>query len=246
MAEFRFDEETHRYFLEDRELPSVTRVIGQLHKWGLDQWHANEPVDYLAEVMRDMVRGETHPDLHDIDDYAAQAKALPKKIARDAADIGKEVHKWIADFLRNQPPTEPSCEQVKRACDGFLRWWHESPGGVPEVIAVEEPVYHPTYLYAGTPDFIIRRDKFLYVVDIKTGNAFREPELLMQLAAYAEAWDIMCADYETKWIEGCIGVRLDKKTGLVYERNYTDVYEDGVPFSMFLHLLEFYNEAHAK
>jgi len=240
MAEFRFDEKAHKYFLGDRELPSVTRVIGQLHKYGLNQWYANEPVDYLAEVMRDMVRGETHPDLHDIDDYAAQAKALPKKIAREAADIGKEVHKWIADFLRNQPPTDPSNEQVKRACDGFLRWWHESPGGVPEVIAVEEPVYHPTYLYAGTFDFIMQRGGEVCLVDIKTGKDFRIPQLPMQLMAYAGAW----IQGRLPFIDHLAGLRLDPKTGLVYEKS-CDKGADRY-FNMFLHLLEFYNEAHAK
>jgi len=239
MAEFRFDEETHRYFLEDRELPSVTRSTNggltsgtlmsrsTISRKSCGTWCAAKPIPTCTILTTTRHKQKR----------CQKRSHVMRLISEKKYTNGSRI------FCGINPR---QIEQVKRACDGFLRWWHESPGGVPEVIAVEEPVYHPTYLYAGTPDFIIRRDKFLYVVDIKTGNAFREPELLMQLAAYAEAWDIMCADYETKWIEGCIGVRLDKKTGLVYERNYTDVYEDGVPFSMFLHLLEFYNEAHAK
>lgn len=56
----------------------------------------------------------------------------------------------------------------------------------PKFIAIEERIYHPTYMYAGTIDRVEEDYKVLAIVDVKTGTPCRGNQV--QLKAYAEAY----------------------------------------------------------
>lgn len=62
-----------------------------------------------------------------------------------------------------------------------------------ELLGIEEPLFHPTYLYAGTRDRKLRMGGAVGVADIKTGTSERWHSL--QLAAY-QACDAAC---EKRW-----------------------------------------------
>jgi hypothetical protein len=57
-----------------------------------------------------------------------------------------------------------------------------------KAVIIEEPSYHPVYLYGGTPDrvgtIVYKGEAHLALVDIKTG--MQHPSVKIQLAAYRE------------------------------------------------------------
>lgn len=103
----------------------------------------------------------------------------------EARDRGTAVHKIIGELLGGPPADVPWDMQAEAApyVAAFESWWGMRAY---TPIAVEKPMIHETWGYAGTPDLVARFNDTMVIVDFKTGAPARWHSL--QTAAYAMLW----------------------------------------------------------
>lgn len=179
----------HVYRREKAHKPGVTTVAKILDSPNLDDWKVRVQVEGTARV------AHANPPLfgEPCDVYTARLVALGKaqyehqRIADEAADLGKQVHKLVEHAIRAMlgQPTEPPAV-TEQAHFVFAGWtgWAKGEGFVP--LACESRVYNSAADYCGTFDCLaILRGK-LGVVDWKPTDVLY-PNRRMQLSAYVEA-----------------------------------------------------------
>lgn len=149
---FRFNPDTHEYFLADKPLLSVTRV---LERAGLVSYPS--ATDYHKE------RGT----------FVHRASEM--------------VDRGTLDWAALDPVLIPYCEAYRKFVEEAR----------PEIVLSETPMYHGTYLYAGTFDRVIRLNGITSLIDLKTGSP--HPATALQVAAYSELVrvnaDIVCSKH---------------------------------------------------
>ncbi len=156
----------------------------------------------------------------------------------EAADIGTGTHEAIKEYLKTGKKPKGLAPEVRKTFDAFLIFAKEMKLG--KIIASEKIVYS-AYGYVGTLDIVAPiYSNFLerigkYLMDVKTSKGFYYPEMPLQLAAYANAFE----ETTGETIDGIGIIRLDKESGLPYWKDYTDKRE--VSFKGFLSLLDFVN-----
>ena len=212
----KFDGRAHAYTWEEKGLfvPGVTKILSRSAKEGLLPWASNTAADY---VYNSLVANSTIGAVKDTDDITVnigelkrickEAKGAYRRVSKEAADIGKKVHKFAEQWLSGEQPGIPpeADERIALGCEAFLRWLreHDVRPLIPEKVC-----FSKRWLYAGTCDFWGYIDGELTVGDFKTSKAVYIDHLL-QTAAYQVA------------IEEELGVtvparqliRLDKTTG---------------------------------
>ena len=218
-GEFTFDEEAHAYFFNGDPVPGVTSILRVIDKPALMPWAIGVTRDYwLAQVNA----GRT--------DYAKIHKEswnANKKISKDAADIGKQVHLYAEMFFKKQPLPELTTDSAKRGVEAFHKWLEAHKV---EVVASERLVFSKEHYYGGTCDFVAKIDGVLAVGDIKTSKGIF-PEMRLQTAAYQHAMqEEKGMKFEARWI-----VRFDKVSG---EFEAKPFYEFDLDFKGFLAALE--------
>ena len=113
------------------------------------------------------------------------------------------MHEYVEKDLLGEelPPVTPNMERAVAAWQA----WKEKEGLI-EVVAIEQPVYHPDG-YAGTIDAVIRvQDGGLRVLDWKTSSRHYDKTSL-QIAAYARVWEYVTAQS----VKSGLVIRFDKK-----------------------------------
>lgn len=114
---------------------------------------------------------------------------VPWEILAAACDRGSDVHAashYYDDDDLDEDQLHATQPQIWNYLQGYKRFLRDCE---PNYTAIEEPVYHPTLRFAGTPD---RRGEFTYkrerikrsVIDIKTSEV-----------AYPIAWEPQCIAY---------------------------------------------------
>jgi genome maintenance exonuclease 1 len=122
-------------------------------------------------------------------------------LRQQATDRGKVIHKLIEARLKGEvlecPPD----------VNGF---WNEALrvlGAIGEVVASEQPVYHPQLHYAGTLDLLAYWQGSLTLFDFKTSHREKRSQWLtdakLQIAAYRGAYERL---YDTEIAQGLIVV----------------------------------------
>lgn len=215
------------YKINGKRVPGVTTVIGsQLgwNKFALIKWAGTEGL-----------KGND-----------------PSKVRDNAAEIGTLAHSLIHDhvnrILKGKDPTktknnikwEEYCNNnikyVKQAFVGFLKWEEKTK---PIYKAAEMLVTNKFYKYGGTLDLIAEipagDTTELAVVDFKTGDGFY-PEMIIQLAAYADAYEI---ENEPITLDKYIILQIDKTTGS-YHEHIISKKAISKGWSVFVHLLALY------
>lgn len=93
-----FNEKSHRYKINDEYVPSVTSIIGIIHKEELFQWAIHHPEAYIRET---------------------QEKSVT---------IGSQVHEAIMKILKNERVeiTTDYPTEVQTGINAFLKWQKES------------------------------------------------------------------------------------------------------------------------
>lgn len=92
---------------------------------------------------------------------------------------GSHVHKMIELYLQGVLDEDTLDPLLSPYLQGFRQFQADS--GI-EIQGVETPMYHPQYLYAGTPDIWGSLNNVSTLIDVKTGSAAKWH--LLQLAAY--------------------------------------------------------------
>lgn len=143
-----------------------------------------------------------------LEGLACRAKSGNNKINEEATEIGGKVHEVIEKELLGEPVPEPLLKDERLAL--AISAWHEwrDKVGFAEVIAVEQPLYHPDG-FAGTIDAIVRLSSgAVAMLDWKTSTRFY-PKYALQIAAYARGWEYVSAQRTTE----SYVIRFDKKLG---------------------------------
>lgn len=109
----------------------------------------------------------------------AAAEGTQVHNAAEAFLSGEEI-KWIDDFGNVKYSLE-----VWKMILKFADFWNKYK---PELITAEYHLFSDQYQYAGTADLIVRLNKKLWLLDIKTSNSLHTSYNL-QLASYAKAWN---------------------------------------------------------
>lgn len=178
MSEFRRKNhgKGHSYYLGERKLDGVTTILSKgLPKPALVQWAANTAAALAVDEWDRLA--ELPP--------SERLKVISKapNAARDAAAVkGTRVHA-LADKLANGEEVavpEDIAGQVE-ACVRFLDEWDV------QTIFTERPVYHDSYLYAGTFDLLALLGDKVWLLDFKTNKSGPFGDTAFQLAAYRHA-----------------------------------------------------------
>lgn len=150
------------YEYNGQRLPRVTTVLGILSKPGLEKWKHRVG---LVEAER---------------------------VSREAAGLGTEIHaacEYIARcHMAGDLPLMGPPPHLRSFVEAYHGWLAEN---VEAVESVEQFVYHPRDLYAGTADLTVRlRDGRRMLVDIKSSNSI-DGSYRLQTSAYADALDAL-------------------------------------------------------
>lgn len=191
----------HVYRLRGKHVPNVSTIGDEWHKDKLERWKIR--VQREADIRTAWkVLGLTS-----FDDEAAFAAFFEQeagdeyehqKQAREAADVGKQVHAMIEDHIKKKlgiPSEAAKALQVGDEAislfDSWLRWEREhefTPLGI-ELRVLHEPLW-----YCGTVDLLARVEDQHSVLDWKTKKLKTKrpwPDELVQNIAYRKALESM-------------------------------------------------------
>mgnify|MGYP003418558515 CR=1 FL=1 len=195
MSEFTFNEKTHRYYLDGKQMTGVTTILGVIAKPQLIKWSADMAVDYIKERVH-------HVDIDTLyNEVLVEARNAWTKKRDDSADLGKAVHAEIEQYIKCKIAGLDwftDNPQVQH----FINW---SDKYKVQFIASEEQVYSVKLFVAGTYDFSCIIDGRKYLCDLKTGNALY-PEYFYQCAAYR----MMAEEMGQTDFKGSILVRIGR------------------------------------
>ena len=207
-----YDDDAHIYYLvkdgQRIELESVTQVLKIIDKSDmLVPWSSKVAIEKLLKNVatfttkdgRTMVSATPYEVFLTL---AMDAKSAHRDKLEDAANVGKEAHKWIESCIKKElgqlselspKPEEP---RALSCCNAALDWMaaHQV-----KWLLTERKVYSRKYNYIGTLDGLCYasactdnlccpesfKDR-ITVVDWKSSNALRN-EYLLQTAAYFQA-----------------------------------------------------------
>jgi hypothetical protein len=219
-GELIFDEASHTYQFDGKLVPGVTTILNCISKPALMPWAIGVTRDYWLQEVN---KGRT--------DYKAIHKeswTASKKISKDAADIGSNVHAYAEAVFKKLPLPELLTDQAKRGVEAFHNW-HDAHKI--KILASERRVFSQKHFYAGTCDFVAEIDGVIGVGDIKTSSGIY-PEMRLQTAAYQHALqEEKGIEFPLRWI-----VRFDKKSGEFEAKSFYDFALDFAGFEAALKL----------
>jgi hypothetical protein len=147
------------------------------------------------------------------------------KTKKEAADIGKEIHRLISEWIGGKNPQIPKDEKIRNGFIAFMEFqrkhhvkWLES----------ERLVFSKKYQYPGTADAIGKIGKDLVLFDFKSSKPSSVspdgiyPEHAVQTAGYQLAY----TEETKKKIAYRIIIALDKETGEPRHREFKDNKKD--------------------
>lgn len=208
---FEFNPNTHRYYLDGTAMTGVTTILGVIAKPQLIKWSADMAVDYLLDnsMPTDLVfkKDDGVEILLEKDNRVVSLKTLEEarkawsKKRDDSADLGKEIHSDIEQYIKAKIAGE-SYTTDKPQVQHFINWADKHNV---QFIASEEQVYSVKLFVAGTYDFSCIIDGRKYLCDLKTGNALY-PEYFYQCASYR----MMAEEMGQTDFKGSILVRIGR------------------------------------
>jgi hypothetical protein len=144
---------------DGRRYPSVTTVIADHNKEGIDKWKAR----------------------------TGEAKA--NQIALKASSRGDVVHEALEAYLNNYSISEYVRSMMPHEKFVFLNMRNNIQKNVTEVHGIEQPLLSHKLKLAGTTDCIGKYDNLLSIIDFKTALRLKKEQYVqgyyMQLTAYA-------------------------------------------------------------
>lgn len=224
----------HQYRIDGKILPSVTTIIGQLDKPALLHWAAKLSATYVLETCINQKTGKLKKKIPPASLIFQEAKQQHSRELSKAGEIGTAVHASIEKYLRmGKKPRLKKDSLMFRTMHSFYDWQKSIDFGIPIALEMMLVNTDPNWSYVGTVDCVAMLGDKRYVVDFKTSNDFHEPDMPMQLAAYAAAYEGQTGHA----VDGIGILRIDKETGEFFWRDYSSVYEEAI--EAFLRLASF-------
>lgn len=168
----KFNESSHKYWLDGRPVPSVTTLIGKgLPKESLIRWAATEAAIYAADNFDDLAE-------RDYDEVVNLVKGAPWA-KRDAAAVrGTDVHALAEQLIHGNEVEVPAhLAEYVRGFAEFIDTFAVVP------VLTEKAAANRTHHYAGKFDLIADMGGTRWLLDIKTAKRVY-PDTALQLAAY--------------------------------------------------------------
>lgn len=222
----RFDDEKH-WFYDGRgsSIISVTGITGVIDKSGaLMGWAVNQMADYLlASEQKEITQG-----------LIDAAKKEYRRLKKEAADIGTQIHEWISEWIAGKKPDMPDNERVVNGITAFLKFQKEHKA---KWLESERIVYSKKHKYAGILDAIAEIDGNLILVDFKSSNGIYD-EMRFQVAGYQMAYE----EETKKNFDGRMIIRFGKDTGEFEVKNLDSDEKDKKAFLACLALKTRLNE----
>lgn len=200
--ELMFQSYGHKYTIDGKSIPSVTKILNIISKPALIGWAARMAAEHFKNQIQP---GKSYDEVQLITIFESAKSAHWKKKV-DAGNIGTFVHNWVEDHINGKKPSIPVNKALKEAVQRFLDW--EKAYKVKFLLA-EQQVYSKKYRYVGTLDFICRIDGKMYIGDLKTSKGIY-PEMLIQTAAYRFARE---EEYPKEKYAGQVIVKVGKEDG---------------------------------
>ena len=153
------------------------------------------------------------------------AKKEYRRLKQEAADVGKEIHRWIAEKISGKNPEMPENEKVVNGITAFLKFQKEHKI---KWLESERMVFSKLYQYPGTADAIGKMGEDLVLFDFKSSKPSSisldgiYPEHALQSAGYQQAWE----EEMGKKIDYRIIITLDKETGEFRFRKFDENEKD--------------------
>jgi len=163
------------------ELPSVTTILRVANKEGLNVWRAKAGWE------------------------------LSEEISEETAEIGKQIHSYVAGLIKGIPIGKLEWMQLSDEIKNGIRAYERFRLQVKfEGMETEKMVYSVKYKFAGTLDAIGKIGKDKILIDFKTGERFY-PSMFAQVTAYYKAH---CEMTENPRIKELLVVNLNRNTGV--------------------------------
>ena len=208
---FYFDEEKHRYYIDQKQLTGVTTVLGVLAKPALIQWAANEAIKYLMEHITELL---TFPIVKErVDEILEKARTAHAQKRDKSADIGTLAHAEVEKYIKTGNWTPTGNKQIDDMVMLFIVWAQKEKV---KFLASEKVVHSKVHWFGGKMDFLCEIDGKTYLGDYKTGSGIYF-EMFLQCAAYQLALEEQ--EPETK-IDGHIIVNTTKDGKFNVETHY--------------------------
>lgn len=166
--------------------PSVTNILGVIHRYVLETWKLNQ-------MLRAAVALPRLPDESD-DAYVERLLDLAELPSREGADFGTRVHRAIDHWLKHGYVVAD--DEVMPFIEGFRGWFGAT--GL-KIIQSEKSFANVKERYGGTVDLIGSKHGVM-VIDWKTQKREKithYPEWRLQVAAYAKGLDVETGKYAT-------------------------------------------------
>lgn len=219
-----FDEKNHKFFDENGyRFMSVSEITGVLDKPWMAPWVAKAMSEYL----------HINWDLYDKDTLIEKAKKEYRNVSNEAKDIGREIHKWIEDFIAEKKPELPQNENINNGIQAFLKWKKENKV---KFIESELVLYHPKLKYCGILDSVAEVNGILSLIDFKSSKNIGR-DMHLQTAGYQLAYE----EKTNNKIEQRIIIKLGKLDGQ-FEVNISNDKEDIEAFKAALFIKKWLNK----
>ena len=193
--DLQFDEDRHKYFRGDREVPGVTKISGIMDDTGwMIPWAAKMCGEKAEEILKDVATSKSQIDEVKYKEMALEIKNAHKSKSGSAIAFGHAGHSIMEKYVlwkmgRGPKPTPPKNEDLRDAVKPFIEW---STKNDPDYISTEEVVYYEgefagmKFDYAGTLDLRFNLGQAHCIADWKTAKNNRRG-YIWQMALYAAA-----------------------------------------------------------
>lgn len=158
-ARLAFSAKSHRYTLDGKHVPGVTTIIGQLNAPALNSWHVTQEREACIAAAWRMVEREHGPAPTDEATFRLNFLEVVgeeyegQKIAREAADVGTQLHALIEGWCKGElgiPFVDSTVSDEAHAM--FSTWLEWAKGSDFKPLAAERRVFSVKHWYAGTVD----------------------------------------------------------------------------------------------
>ena len=183
MSGLTFDESSHKYQLDGKDIPSVTTLLNALPQPWMKPWVVNTIADWCVGNPDEVYRRATYT-ADDEPSLRQFFQGLPDALRDMAGTRGTAVHE-IAERLLVEPEVEVPQELAgyAQSAANFLNDWRITPQ------VVERPLVNRRYWYAGKPDLLgPLPDGRMALVDYKTAaKGIKKDKDGLQQVGYANA-----------------------------------------------------------
>lgn len=225
----------HEYYDEKgKRLYGTTYYTGVIDKSSaLMGWVSKMMSLYLCDKIKEGIKIT--------EGIVGSAKTEYRKVQREEADRGKEIHKWISDWIAGEKPEMPEDEGVVNGITAFLRFQKKYKV---KWLKSERLVYSKKFKVPGTLDALGEISKDLVLFDFKSSKPSSispdgiYPEYAIQTGGYQLEYE----EETGKKIKYRIVIALDKKTGEFRFRKFEDNEKDKKAFLACLQLKNRLNE----